>query len=73
MTDVSKTAFARHLGLSPGRISQYVKAGMPVRWNGLVNIADGERWIRRRVRTARNKWSDRGRLRLYASDYLNDA
>jgi predicted transcriptional regulator len=73
MTELTKTAFAKHLGLSPSRISQYIRAGMPTRWNGLVNIADGERWIRRRIRTARNKWSDRGRLRLYASDYPDDA
>jgi hypothetical protein len=73
MTTVTKTAFAKHLGLSASRISQYVKAGMPVRWNGLVNIADGERWIRTRVRSTRNKWPGRGRLRLYASDCGDDA
>ncbi len=49
MTDVSKAAFARHLGISPGRVSQYIKMGMPTRWDGCVNIADGERWVRTRV------------------------
>ena len=73
MTELTKTAFAKHLGLSPSRISQYVKAGMPVRWNGRVNTEKAERWIRSEVRTARNKWSDRGRLRLYASDCADDA
>jgi hypothetical protein len=73
MTELTKTAFAKHLGVSPGRISQYIKAGMPVRWDGRVNIVDGERWIRRRIRSTRNKWSDRGRLRLYASDCADDA
>jgi hypothetical protein len=60
MPDVSKSAFARHLGVSPGRVSQYIKAGMPVRWNGTVNIEKAERWIRKSVSKSRNGWMDRG-------------
>jgi hypothetical protein len=72
MTELTKTAFAKHLGVSPGRISQYIRAGMPVRWNGRVNTAKAECWIRSRIHTTRNRWSDRGRLHLYASDYPDD-
>ena len=61
MTDVSKSAFARHLGVSPGRVSQYIAQGLPVRWNGTVNIERAERWIRKNVRTSHNRWADRGR------------
>jgi DNA-binding transcriptional regulator YdaS (Cro superfamily) len=60
MPDVSKSAFARHLGVSPGRVSQYIAQGLPVRWNGTVNIEKAERWIRKNVRTSRNRWMDRG-------------
>jgi hypothetical protein len=60
MSDVSKSDFARHLSVSPGRVSQYIKAGMPVRWNGTVNIERAERWIRKHVKRTHNGWMDRG-------------
>ena len=56
MTELTKTAFAKHLGLSPSRISQYIKAGMPTRWDGRVNTEKAECWIRSRIRTTRNRW-----------------
>jgi DNA-binding transcriptional regulator YdaS (Cro superfamily) len=61
MTMMSKSAFARHLGLSPARVSQYIKAGMPTYFDGTVNIERAERWLRKNVRTSRNGWMDRGR------------
>jgi DNA-binding transcriptional regulator YdaS (Cro superfamily) len=61
MTMMSKSAFARYLGLSPARVSQYIKAGMPTYFDGTLNIERAERWIRKNVRTSRNGWMDRGR------------
>ena len=61
MTMMSKSAFARHLGLSPARVSQYINAGMPTYFDGTVNIERAERWLRKNVRTSRNGWMDRGR------------
>jgi hypothetical protein len=61
MTMMSKSAFARHLGLSPARVSQYIKAGMPTYFDGTLNMEHAECWIRKNVRTSRNGWMDRGR------------
>jgi DNA-binding transcriptional regulator YdaS (Cro superfamily) len=64
MIVMSKSAFARHLGLSPARVSQYCRAGMPTYFDGSVNIERAERWIRKNVRTSRNGWANRGRWRI---------
>jgi phage terminase Nu1 subunit (DNA packaging protein) len=45
MTAVTKAEFARHIGRSPGRISQYIKAGLPVRWDGTIDTVAGEAWV----------------------------
>ena len=60
MTRMSRSAFARHLGISPARVTQYVKAGMPSYYDGSLNTERAERWIRKNVRTSRNGWTDRG-------------
>jgi DNA-binding transcriptional regulator YdaS (Cro superfamily) len=61
MIRMSKSAFARHLGVSPARVAQYCRAGMATYFDGSVNIERAERWIRNNVRTSRNGWMDRGR------------
>jgi hypothetical protein len=49
VTDLSKSAFARHLGVSPARVSQYIARGLPTTWAGLVNIEAGEAWVRKNL------------------------
>ncbi|HYE70104.1 MAG TPA: hypothetical protein VD932_01100 [Aquabacterium sp.] len=41
-----KQSFASRMGLSPGRLSQMVAAGMPVREDGLIDVLDASAWIR---------------------------
>jgi|GEM_PF-2472778 len=41
---ISKTEFARRLGLSPGRVSQLIQAGMPVRDDGKIDEAEARSW-----------------------------
>jgi hypothetical protein len=56
---ISKRGFAELLGVSPGRVSQMIKAGLIVEPNGRIEIDKGKAWVtanidsnRRRVRLA---------------------
>jgi hypothetical protein len=55
MTILLKSEFARHLGLSQGRISQYITQGMPLTWDGRVDTDKAEPWIRKNVGVTRTK------------------
>jgi len=46
---VSKTQFAAALGITPGRVSQLIKAGLPVRADGKLDLAAASAWYRQRV------------------------
>ncbi|WP_372425853.1 hypothetical protein [Salinarimonas chemoclinalis] len=41
---MSKKGFAELIGVSQGRVSQMVKAGLPVLPNGRINVAAGRAW-----------------------------
>lgn len=41
---VTKKQFAGILGVSPGRISQMIKQGLPVEANGKIDVARGRMW-----------------------------
>lgn len=41
----SKKGFAELVGVTPGRVSQLIKAGLPVEPNGRINIASGKAWM----------------------------
>lgn len=45
----SKKAFAEMVGVSPGRISQLIKSGLPVEPNGRIHIARGTDWMRENI------------------------
>ena len=45
----SKKAFAEMVGVSPGRISQLIKSGLPVEPNGRIHIARGTEWMRENI------------------------
>jgi phage terminase Nu1 subunit (DNA packaging protein) len=49
-----KKAFAELVGLSPGRISQYITAGLPVDPDGRIDVAAGKLWIRENVSPTRS-------------------
>lgn len=46
---VSKKGFAELVGVSKGRVSQLVAAGLPVEANGRIHVARGRDWIERNV------------------------
>src|SRR4051812_6948759 len=45
MSVTTKSALAAELGITRGRVSQYVSAGMPVRADGKLNREEAIRWI----------------------------
>lgn len=57
---VSKSGFAATIGVSPGRVSQMLKDGMPVELNGRVNVDAAKAWV------AANIDPNRRRLQLEA-------
>lgn len=48
-TYLTKSAFAREVGLSPGRVSQMVKDGLPVEANGKIDPERGRGWMRANI------------------------
>jgi phage terminase Nu1 subunit (DNA packaging protein) len=66
VTDLSKSAFARHLGVSPARVSQYISQGLPVRWDGTIDTIAGEAWVLANVGTR----SRRGRAKVRTESEL---
>lgn len=46
---LSKKGFAELLGVTPGRVSQMITAGLPVEPNGRINVAKGRAWVRANV------------------------
>lgn len=51
---VRKTAFAKLVGISPGRVSQMITAGLPVEADGRIDVAKGKAWIRENVSASRS-------------------
>jgi len=52
---LKKADFGRLVGVSPARVSHWVKAGMPVTPNGRVNIDQGQQWLEANVDHARRE------------------
>lgn len=51
MTIITKAGLAAELGISKARVSQYCRAGLPVRPDGKLNREDALYWIRHQVNT----------------------
>lgn len=68
MTITTKAALAAELKISKARVSQYVKAGLPVRSDGKLNREDALNWINRTQLS--QTYEDKGvvRARKLASD-----
>jgi hypothetical protein len=43
---MSKSSFARLIGVTPGRVSQLIAKGMPTEPDGTVDVAKAKAWIR---------------------------
>ena len=48
--EMTKTAFAAHLGVSAGRISQMISSGLPVLPNGKIPVDAADGWYRANIR-----------------------
>ena len=59
MTIITKAALADELSISRPRVSQYVKAGLPVRSDGRLNRADALNWLKSNA-LGLNSFADRG-------------
>ena len=64
MMVVTKSQLADYLGVTRGRVSQYIAQGMPVMLDGRVHFEATLHWIRRNIGQWNNKWHDRGRNAL---------
>lgn len=54
---LSKKGFAEAIGVSPGRVSQLIAAGLPTEPNGRVNVERGKAWIAENVDPNRRRAS----------------
>ena len=50
-----KAAFGRLIGVTPARVSHWVKAGLPVTATGRVNVEAGQQWLTEHVDQARRE------------------
>ena len=50
-----KADFARLVGVTPARVSHWVRAGLPVTATGRVNVAEGQKWLEENVDQARRE------------------
>ncbi len=70
---VSKRGFAELLGLTPGRVSHFVKAGLPVEPNGRINVEKGRAWYRDNVDQNRRRGDPDGEPPARSSKAKKDA
>ena len=42
---VSKSGFAKLIGVSPSRISQMIRQGLPIEANGKIDVSSGRCWV----------------------------
>ncbi|MFG1287923.1 hypothetical protein [Xanthobacter versatilis] len=54
---MSKKGFAELIGVSPGRVSQLIAAGLPVEPNGRIHVERGKAWVAANVDPNRRRAS----------------
>lgn len=64
---LSKKAFGEVIGVSPGRVSQMITAGLPVEPNGRIDPAKGRAWVAANVDPNRRRASVDGSPLGFAS------
>lgn len=47
--ELSKSGFAGLIGVTPGRVSQLIKDGLPVEPNGKIDVARGKLWFQENI------------------------
>ncbi|PZA12751.1 DNA packaging protein [Rhodopseudomonas palustris] len=47
--ELSKSGFANFIGVSPGRVSQMIRDGLPVESSGKIDVARGQIWFQENV------------------------
>lgn len=47
--ELSKSGFASLIGVSPGRVSQMIKDGLPVEANDKIDVARGKLWVQENI------------------------
>ncbi|BCB17328.1 hypothetical protein OCUBac02_02220 [Bosea sp. ANAM02] len=52
---VSKKGFAEMIGVTPGRVSQLIEAGLPVQPNGTIAVKEGVAWVEANTDPARRR------------------
>lgn len=57
---LTKTEFARSVGLSQGRITQLIAQGLPVQKDGRISAERGEAWIAKNLDPMRRQASQEG-------------
>ena len=50
-----KAAFGRLMGVTPARVSHWVRAGLPVTATGRVNVEEGQQWLDQNVDQAKRE------------------
>ena len=50
-----KADFGRLVGVTPARVSHWVRAGLPVTATGRINVAEGQKWLEENVDQARRE------------------
>lgn len=53
--EMSKSGFAGLIGVTPGRVSQMIKDGLPVEPNGKIDVARGRLWIQDNIDQRRSE------------------
>jgi len=62
---LTKGEFAKLIGVSRGRVSQYIAGGLPVEFDGRIDVARGRQWMKANldathsVAAANREWTDR--------------
>lgn len=69
---LSKSAFAREVRLSPGRISQMIKDGLPVEPDGTIDIARGKIWIQENIDPRRSAAQPQGKFSFDRPTAVNE-
>lgn len=57
---ISKKGFSELIGVSPGRVSQLIAAGLPVEPNGRIHIERGKAWVKANVDPNRRRSTSAG-------------
>ena len=64
IVQVTKAEFARILGISRARVTQYTDMGMPMLSDGTLDLAACRSWVKSNIALWNNRWKDRGSFML---------